>query len=160
VLACQALGNEVSFSENLTAPERNRMFRNALKETEEILAKQRLNAYSYCGRNCHGLVRSGLAKDTGEHFSDWMANRASSYYFARIPKVKDRQQASALGQAMLCDEAGVKREAASLAAAERDRYAEGHPDDRIRRISVYDDFVAQQLSCSLETEQGFAKCEP
>ena len=97
---------------------------------------------------------------SSENFSDWMANRASRYLYARIATTQHRQESAALGNAMLCDEAGPKREAPGLAAEEKKYSTEEHPDERTRRISEYDPFVSHQLGCTLSPNQGFALCHP
>ncbi|MGZ3650922.1 MAG: hypothetical protein ACXVB9_00625 [Bdellovibrionota bacterium] len=159
VLACEK-GAKDFFPKVGDPKERRELFHNALNETASLIERQKQEYYSFCGQTCDELVASGYSHDPSENYADWMANRATRFLYARIDTPEHRQESAALGNALLCDEAGPKRDAPGLAAEEKRISTEEHPDDRIRRISEYDAVVAHQLGCTLSPNQGFAPCEP
>lgn len=167
VLACQrkpeaagAAPSPLRYQDVKDPKIRRIMFHNALAETQELVKRQKEDQFFFCGKTCDTLVADGFSKDPSESFADWMANRAQRYLFARIDTPEHRQEAAALGNSLLCEEPGPKREAPGLAIEEKKYSTEEHPDARLRRLSEYDAVTAHQLGCTLSTNEGFAPCEP
>jgi len=165
-LACQKAERgekHVKFTDSdITQQERASMFRRATELTQALLAKKVEEEYSFCGQNCPGLKNLGLGKETGEHFADWVANRALRRHLARVPAGGDRRQASALAYSTLCEKMGSAREAPEIALEETKLARVPHPQDARRRFSFYDEITAGLVGCKLEPELlvNYGSCEP
>lgn len=163
-LACQEIekdGVKISYEKATNSADRTALFKRALEETLEVTRIQKEDFFSYCGQNCAELVDQDLASPTHEHMADWIAIRATQRYLKRIANPIHRREASAAANALFCNQPGLTTDAPELAVEEKSYSHLVHPDNRVRRISIYTHENAATLGCLIDDKnQGFALCEP
>ncbi len=166
VLACQSVqraGGRVSYRDaTLTPEERQATFAKAMSVTQALLAVKYQDEYSYCGSRCRDLKISGMGRELGEHFADWMATRSLWRFLARTPAGNDRRMASAVLGVTFCEGAGMTRSYPGLAHEEVKASLREHPSNARRRNSIFDEVSAELVGCKLDKEalESFGACEP
>ncbi len=125
----------------------------ALEQTTKIKVADRIQYYSYCGKNCSGLADSQLAVDISEKKADWLAVRAYPDYLKTLAP-ENREQASAMSTSLFCI-SGLEGGEHSI---EEKAFYENY---RRRRISLYTPEISRILGCSVGVgEEGDSKCKP
>jgi hypothetical protein len=152
-------GREVAFAD--ASPEqRNEMFQKAISSTQQI--EQAINAtrFAICGRECRELVSRRLSRNAQENFADWLSIKALPRFLMRERSLTKRRELAGLAPVDLCSLPGPEQSAPEFAAVEKSYSFESHPDDRIRRLSIFSPEVAQAVGCRLdeETKKGFSSC--
>lgn len=134
----------------------------AIQTTTDITAADYVDGQSYCGENCDLLVSSGMSSPPNEAFADWMAGKVVSSYLRDLPgDIDHKRDASGVVMASFCAPPGPEHDAPVLAAHEKRWSLEPHPEDRVRRLSIYTPATASLLKCDIKAgEEGFGSCVP
>ncbi|MNS39098.1 hypothetical protein D3C72_713690 [compost metagenome] len=141
--------------------DRKEIFAKAIEETQMIEKAKELESYSYCGINCDSLSDYEMSKGSGENFADWMAGQSFGEFLSRQKDMRSRRESSAAATSLFCNAPGVARDAPDLTLKEKNYSLEPHPDNRNRRVSLYNDQNAKLVKCDInEKDQGFGKCKP
>lgn len=161
-LTCGAGGNE---GEGLSAiknkAERAKLFKEALRATQQVMRAKAEDWFSFCGKGCAELAPYQLAINTEENAADWYASRAAERYLGRIKNRAHRREASSLFTSQLCEAPSAVTDAPELAVLEKEFSQESHPDSRLRRISLYSQEISGLVGCAAApNSQGFSSCMP
>lgn len=152
-------GKETNYKDS-DISNRSKLFEKAIEQTLMVINAIRLDKYRYCGRNCKELASQGLALESGEDFSDWLTYKALNRSLKRKTLLRERREGAAVSTVDLCDQPGVKNDAPDLAFSEKKSSLTSHPDNRIRRISVFNKKNAEVIKCDInEKHQGFGLCD-
>lgn len=161
-LACQGAilnGKKVPYEE---APreEQAKLFKEAIKETKSVLAWAMIDKTNYCGEACPELASFGLAVNPQENFADWVSFKAMKYRLERAA-VGTRQETAALASAPVCVLAGDKKVSGDFMEMERKFSTRVHPDDRVRRLSLFNKENAALAGCLADSDgkKGYSSCE-
>lgn len=139
---------------------RAEVFEQALNETEKIGGAQISIRAQACGDNCPILTGRFLAVDTNEGLADWWSNHAVARKLARESDLSKRQILATLSTITTCEEPSATATAPDLAFVEKQRSGEMHPENRSRRLSLFNDKVAHLVQCKItRQEQGFGGFE-
>jgi hypothetical protein len=153
-------GKEVLYKD-ASKEDRAAIFEKALQETTQLWKMRERNSFNYCGRNCGALEEYDLSVNSQEDTADWMAARAFGEYLSRNKDMRSRREASAATTALFCNAPGLSAEAPDLALAEKNHSLESHPDNRSRRLALFNPRNAKLVKCKIdEKDQGAGKCEP
>ncbi len=126
----------------------------AMEQTSKIKVADKLQYYSYCGKNCRSIISNNLFVDTSEKMADWLAIKAYPDYLKTLP-AENRAEASALTTSLYCTD-GLKE--ADYSAEKLMAY---RAENRHRRISLYTPEISKILGCSVEAgQEGDSKCKP
>jgi hypothetical protein len=139
-----------------------KLFESALNDTKAFDIAYGVTLSSSCGRECSFLVSDSLSKNSQENFADWLAIQTLPKRLARESSQEKRRKISELGMPVVCTAPGPVSNAPTLAAVEKQYSYETHPDDRIRRLSIFTPAVAKFVGCDrdADTKKGFGSCAP
>jgi hypothetical protein len=161
-LTCQRQtvdGEEQDF-EHASSEARKKMFRNAVREAREAQQAILEAQFTHCGASCRELVADGLSKNTQENFADWLAHKTLPRFLNREASVEKRREMVGLAGAVLCRRPASIESSSEFQEEEKSFSFEPHPDNRIRRVSVFNREVRQSLACQpdRESQKGFGEC--
>jgi hypothetical protein len=116
--------------------------------------------YAKCGKECRELQDENLAADAGEAFADWVSYRMFAKRLAREKSLEMKRSWAARVEAGLCLKPGPFKEAPQFTEVEKEFSLEPHPDNRVRRLSVFQPDVAAQAQCVLteDVTKGTSRC--
>lgn len=154
-------GNPATFAEIADKSERTRIFKAALDETYRLEKVRLEDKLTYCGQACPELLGDRMATNSDENSADWFAMQATLHFLKRAKSPTQKREAAALSTALFCTEPGAAADAPELALIEKYFSQESHPDDRLRRISLFSPEIASSLGCETDPNaQGFSQCSP
>lgn len=152
-------GKEVLYKDAPTQSRKD-VFRNAIEEASAIRRAVNRDAYNYCGQNCSALASENLSVDSRENFADWMAGRAFNKFIERKKDLREKREATAAAWSLFCEAPSPANDAPDLAEEQKKYSMESHPNNRVRRVSLYTKKNAESAKCAInEKDQGFGLCE-
>lgn len=152
-------GKSITYS-NATAEQRAKPFDRAIDKTTAIIAARKMNWFSYCGTNCGDLTDSKMSANSDENFADWIAAKTLNRHLLRKPQLRDRREAAASAFASFCEDASAQSDAPDLTSIEKSYSLESHNDNRIRRLSIFNEANKQAVQCKADgKDQGLGACE-
>jgi hypothetical protein len=162
-LACikNADGSSYISHQSLTASERPSILKKVLDDTKVLKTSLNNLQLTDCGTNCRALVGYNVSADSGENFSDWIAGRALSTELQRYKNVEERRQAAALSAVLFCNRPDITTIAPDAALVEKQFSTEPHPNNRLRRLAVFNQVNSQLVDCQIsDAARGFGSCLP
>ena len=164
------------FSKWFASPQPKDFFSHSTAVVEEgaqIAANTKVWHYAHVRKGCqigsNCILGKSVFVDSGviigdnvkiQNFADWLSYKALGRFLERHQDLRTRREAAALSTVDLCRPPGAKKDAPDLAAAEKEYSLESHPDNRVRRISVFNKKNAVITKCEINPqEQGFGLCE-
>ena len=133
---------------------KSKILEKATEQTAKIKVADKLQYYSYCGKNCKNIIDNNLFVDTSEKMADWLAVKAYPDYLKTLA-IENREEASALTTSLYCTD-GLKE-----AEYSPEKLSAYHAENRHRRVSLYTPEISKILGCSVEAgNEGDSKCNP
>lgn len=139
-------------------PEKTKILKSSIEVTKQIYGGLFEESYSSCGQFCGAFVRKNMARNVDEKFADWMAFRIFKRYLLNKKSLEERRFASAMALANLCDRPSVRQAAGVLLEVEKTYSIEPHGENRERRLSLYNEAIAEVVQCKPETTQAWGSC--
>jgi hypothetical protein len=135
-------------------------FQRAMAETTTFLTSKFREWFATCGNNCPELVQNMYARDPSENFADWMGSRARARDLALLPEA-DRMRAATEATAYFCSPPSALTTAPDFTEIEKTFSFAPHPDNRVRRLSMFPPEITAIAGCtSTPEEQRFGLCKP
>lgn len=140
------------------ATERDLVLKSSIEASKHVFAMLFEESYYSCGQYCSAFVRKGMARNVEEKFADWMSFRLFHRYLKTKTSLEEKRRASALALANLCDRPSVRQAAGSLLAVEKSYSLAPHPENRARRVGLYNQPIADLLECVPESQESWGSC--
>jgi hypothetical protein len=147
-----------TFFTNAGSKEREQILKASIEKTKKILSLVYEEYFAGCGQYCQGFVRKGMARNVDERFADWMSFRILNRYLKSKENIDERRILSAFSVAYLCDKPSFRQEAGALLDIENTYSIESHPENRARRMALYNTENSELLQCAPETLESWGSC--
>lgn len=140
------------------SPQREEVLKKSIEQTKSVISKLYEESYFSCGQFCSTFVRKGMARNIDEKFADWMSFRIFSRFLKSQKTLEEKRSASSFALVNLCDRPSVRQEAGGLLNVEKTYSIESHPENRARRIGLYNREIADLLDCVPESRETWGSC--